>query len=182
MRPGLAALRVGTRRPRFLRSPLFIALPTWRARKPRVSLGDPGRGVAAGQGTSSGILEDVAPLSRDNRLLGHLHGTGVPPVRRRGHPLEPGCPRRELHSCGSLCVPAAPGVWSEPPCSAQKIHRGSPWTLCSLGSVGYPARGCLFAQGGQPVVKRRRHPVSYLTLALFKVGAQSRSPDPEDFS
>lgn len=147
---GLAALRVGTGRPRFLRSPLFIALPTWRARKPRVSLGDPGRTaqrVAAGQGTSSGIIEDVAPLSRDNRLLGHLHGTGVPPVRRRGHPLEPGC---AVEGVTQLWRPLRPGcswglVGAALLCTEDSPRKSVDPLL--LGVSGVPCTGVFICSG-----------------------------------
>lgn len=93
-------------------------------------------------------------------------------------------PQRELHSCGGPASQLLLGPGRSRPALHRRFTEEIRGTLCSLGSVGRPERGCLFAQGGQPVVKRRRrrHLLSYLTLALFKVGAQSRDPDPEDFS
>lgn len=185
-----------------MRSPFLLLCPpgghggpgspsgTWRSRR---ALGLPrGSWVNCPEGGSRAghLVRD--PRGRGATLLGQRAlGTFTrdwSPLslgpRGRGHRSSLAVLQREFHSCGGLCVPAAPGVWSEPPCSARRFTEEIRGTLCSLGSVGHPEWGCLFAQGGQPVVKRRRrrrHPLSHSTLALFKVGAQSRGPDPEDF-
>lgn len=129
----------------------------------------------------------MAPLSRDNRLLGHLHGTGVPQSwsQATGPPARAWlCRRGNFTAVAASASQLLLGPGRSRPALHRRFTEEIRGTLCSLGSVGRPERGCLFAQGGQPVVKRRRrrHLLSYLTLALFKVGAQSRDPDPEDFS
>lgn len=55
-------------------------------------------------------------------------------------------------------------VWLDLPfCCAQKIHRGNSWKPLLIWVTGAPLRWvCLFAQGGQPVVKRRQEAMGML--------------------